>query len=117
MEIEQRTEDDCLVCCVATLLGLQYEDVPHFVRDHGSMWMEEFRDWLFQRELEVVSFDNHYPRHGAYLADGWTNRDTPHMTVWRGVYMVFDPHPSKMGLTNIRRTYWVMPLELAKDIA
>lgn len=109
---DQRTDDDCLVCCLSWVLGLPYEEVPHFVRDFGGMWMEELREWLDDRGLEIVSMDNHWPRKGVYLADGWTDRETSHMTVWRGVEMVFDPHPSRAGLTNVRRTYWLMPLDL-----
>lgn len=109
---DQRSDDDCLVCCLAFITGAAYEDIPQFVRDHGAMWSEAMREWLAERGLEVVAFDNHYPRCGVYMADGWTGRETAHMTVWRGVEMIHDPHPSRSGLTNIRRTYWVMPLEL-----
>lgn len=111
MKVDQRTDDDCLVACLATYFGLNYEAVPHFVERHGSLWGEEMRSWLDAGGYEVVCFDNHYPRKGDYLADGWTDRDTPHMTVWRGVEMIHDPHPSRSGLTNIRRTYWLMPLQ------
>lgn len=110
MNVDQRQDDDCLVACLATVLGLPYDNVPHFVRDHSTAWSEAMRGWLDEHGYEVVCFDNHYPRKGLYLADGWTDRATPHMTVWRGVDMIHDPHPSRAGLTNIRRTYWLMPL-------
>lgn len=109
---DQLEDDDCLRACLASIFDLTALDVPHFVRDHGAMWNAEFKDWLAGRGFECVAFDNHYPRQGIYLADGWTDRDTPHMTVWRGVEMIHDPHPGKAGLTNIRRTYWIMPLDL-----
>lgn len=112
--VDQRGDDDCLVACLATFFGEAYEAVPHFVADHGGMWSEAFREWLDSRGYECVCFDNHYPRKGVYLADGWTDRDTPHMTMWRGVEMIHDPHPSRAGLTNIRRTYWLMPLSTAR---
>jgi hypothetical protein len=109
--VDQRLEDDCLVACLATYFDLPYEEVPHFVQTHEAMWSEALRRWLNDRGYEVVCFDNHYPRRGLYMADGWTSRETPHVTLWRGVNMIHDPHPSRSGLTNIRRTYWLMPLE------
>lgn len=112
--MDQRADDDCLVCCLGYLLGLEYDAVPQFVRDCGPMWREEMNEWLDTRGLECVAFDNHYPRGGMYLADGWTDRETAHVTVWRGVEMVFDPHPSRAGLANVRRTYWIMPKELGQ---
>lgn len=79
---------------------------------HNRPWKDELREWLGSRGLEVVAFDNHYPRAGIYMADGWTNRETAHMTVWRGIEMIHDPHESRSGLDNIRCTYWVMPCDL-----
>lgn len=97
---DQRTDDDCLVCCLSYILGIDYEFIPNFVRDDGAMWSESLREWLDDRGLEIVSFDNHYPRKGMYLADGWTDRNTPHITVWRGVDMIHDPHVSKAGFNE-----------------
>lgn len=112
MMVNQRSDDDCLVCCLSFVLGVAYEDIPQFVRDHGPHWREEMETWLYERGFEVVTFSNHYPKHGLYLADGWTNRDTAHVCVWQGTEMVMDPHESRAGLTNIRQTYWIMPLTL-----
>lgn len=109
---DQRSDDDCLVACLSYVLGEPYETIPQFVRDGGGMWLENMREWLLERGFEVVGFDNYYPRHGVYLADGWTGRETAHMTVWRGIEMIHDPHESRAGLTNIRRTWWIMPLTI-----
>lgn len=112
---EQRADDDCLVACLSYALGEPYEAIPQFVRDNGGMWLEAWKDWLREKGFEVVGFDNHYPREGLYLADGWTTREIAHMTVWRGCDLIHDPHESKSGLTNIRRTWWIMPLSLQPE--
>lgn len=108
---EQRADDDCLVCCLSHILGLPYNTIPHFVRVYESLWRPAMDSWLEGfHSIECVGFDGWYPRKGLYLVDGFTERDTPHIVVYSGREMVFDPHPSRSGLSEIRRTYWLMPL-------
>lgn len=112
--VDQRTESDCLVACLATILRLPYQTVPDFVGLHGGRWYGHLQGWLRERGLEITFFDEHYPRRGLYMVYGFTNRGSPHMTVWSGGDMVHDPHPERAGLVVICHTYWIMATDVGR---
>jgi hypothetical protein len=109
--IDQQYDDDCLVCCLSHVLGIPYSDIPNFVRKYEAGWRQEMDLWLEGfHSIECIAFDGWYPRKGVYMVDGFTERGTPHIVVYSGRDMVMDPHRSRAGLSEIRRTYWLMPL-------
>lgn len=57
---------DCVKCCVASILELPYEDVPHFVADEwlidGSRiwWLAALNDWLQYRGFNLEATQDVY---------------------------------------------------------
>lgn len=52
---------DCIRACVASLLSLPTEEVPHFVRDNasGTVMLQRMRDYL--KPLDLVPMINGFP--------------------------------------------------------
>ena len=120
---EQRTDSDCLRCCLATLLAYDYEDVPDFYGDElrkgaaGSTrhaWLN-CQAWLARQgyaAIEVPAYTTTYcqpfPDGTAAILSGTSprNPDWEHCCVgeWhRGIWSVtFDPHPSRAGMDGVK---------------
>ena len=93
-------EGNCLAACVATLLDLSIDDVPHFGADG---WAEQLTRWLRPRGLYALHFSlpsDWHPR-GLYILAGQSPRgDFLHAVVARGGDVIHDPHPSRAGLLS-----------------
>lgn len=111
--VKQREDSDCLRCCLAGILNLPWEVVPDFVAFDGPRWYEAMLEWLHDQGLHMMRFQGHYPHNGLYLVDGWTTRHETHVVIYRGLNMVWDPHESAEGLTHVRNSYWLLPLDAA----
>lgn len=112
---KQREDDDCLRACLATVLKLPYEYVPHFVRDSGPVWYEAMLEWLHPQGLHMMRFQGHYPHNGIYLVDGWAPRGDTHIVIFEGLEMIWDPHADAEGIIGVRNSYWLLPLD-ASDV-
>lgn len=109
---------DCLRACVAAILGLEREHVPHFARyglddpepDHGGWWFAlvgfcallepsyGVRQVEPEDDLPVPS-SRRADLFGMYLAVGKSPRGgVSHVVVARGGQTIWDPHPSRAGL-------------------
>ena len=109
------TQGDCLRCCIATILGLEYEDVPDFTVHAGQS--DFAREFLWSRgyhyleivnseDLQMLGFE-HVP---TILSGPSPRSEDPrvgHAVVGKGFVVVHDPHPSGAGLKVIR---WVKVL-------
>ena len=63
---------DCLKCCVASILELPYEDVPHFAAgewkvSESSTWLENLNDWLLEKGWSLRASANFYYKHWPRL--------------------------------------------------
>lgn len=91
---------NCLQAAVATLLGLPLDAVPHFVELDES-WSEALAEFARQHGYATVWTDGLYPPPDFGLAFGPTVRSTD---VVHAVAIVdghvWDPHPSRAGLTT-----------------
>lgn len=96
---------DCVRACVATILDLDAEDVPHFYHDNptGEVGMERMREWLRERGLapfvtgyppdplaEVLGYMNTVNPHVPYMLFGGTG-DGDHVVVCIGGKIVHNP--------------------------
>lgn len=116
---DQRGPTDCMRCCLATVLGLDYERVPDFVStDFGYDQRAEVARWLDSIGCRAVALQAcgdgellcstfEIPS-GLWIAGGPTQRGTNHAVVYDGGAMVHDPHPSRAGLLAI--TDAIVPL-------
>ncbi len=63
-QVHQRIYDeargDCFTCCIATILGLKYEDVPTWVADAydrkkpHEAW-DDILEWLRRQNLHLIT--------------------------------------------------------------
>ncbi len=119
-EVNQRrykteiTRGDCFQCCVASLLDLEYEQVPDFI-NAKDFWESciLFLDSL-GKEIEVLPLqDEDYTdainREGIYIVGGETIRTkengVTHSVLYKDGKLLFDPHQSKAGLIKPQVVY------------
>ena len=110
---------NCFASCVATLLHLDLDKVPHFCA-YGSDWYLRFQKWLHARQLMVVSVDlkgdensrNFLSRvdGGHWIASGPNARDgIMHSVIYAGDKLAHDPHVSQEGLRTIYSAEFLVP--------
>lgn len=102
---------DCLRACVASILGIPPESVPHFAQyiDHpegtDSLWWWALVGFCAAEGWTVTVAAKVGGPPGWSLADGWSPRGHRHVCVAHDGLIVHDPHPSGSGLTAIERWY------------
>lgn len=118
---------DCWRCCIAAVVGLPAESVPHFLQiDLDTRGTDGHKDcdsltqqWLLERGFMLVRGNFYFDyTWGDDRADfpiikcGPTPRSKRmhqhHAVVYIRDEMVYDPHPDNSGLTAITDTYIVI---------
>lgn len=99
---------NCFSACVASLLGLNIEDVPYFMgwtEEEGKDWYERFAKWLALRGFYPINLRaraEEWAPQGFYILNAGSPRgDFSHSVVARGKEIVHDPHPSRSGLVRL----------------
>lgn len=105
---------DCFPCCIASILELPRDAVPHvyegdgWVDETGRVGMRRLQAWLkpmgynyFELDFEAGWIDawadaGYLDCH--YVFSGISPRGTRHATVAHNGRMVHDPHPSRSGV-------------------
>lgn len=100
---QKAADGDCASAVVATILGLQLDDVPVFVQA-GSGWWFWLEEWLRRRGLRIrtITKREELPEGRLYVA-GDGGRGFSHACVWEGGptgRVVWDPHPTRAGLVG-----------------
>lgn len=112
---------DCVRASYATILDLPLEAVPRF--DPAILGGEEQRDkerrWLSSLGLtlvEISSAPDELPNEvlglippGLHLISGISPRNLGHRCVGMGGRVVWDPHPSRAGLTRVYSVGLLVP--------
>jgi hypothetical protein len=98
-------QGDCLRACVATLLQIPPENIPHFGSDpENPNWLYSLNLFLEKRGLWFVEVPNvrmfwHSSASPVFhMLIGKTVRGTRHSVVAKNGEMIHDPHPSRAGL-------------------
>jgi hypothetical protein len=109
---------NCFAACVASALGLNLRDVPHFIEwgmkhygdgsphpngNTGAHWHAMFLGFLAGRDLWAIplsSLDDAEPGELVFVG-GPSPRGVPHQVLYRDGQLWHDPHPSKAGLLRI----------------
>ena len=124
---------DCFKASVASVLGLPWEDVPHFVGDYHDqepgVWVEKFNEWARERGWWVLSYalddetmeDGYWVHPGYWIASVISPRNKPtdadpegtHAVVMRGGELAWDPHPGpfKGEHRGFKAAYIFAPLD------
>jgi hypothetical protein len=119
---ENGVTGDCWKCCIASVLDLPYEDVPHFVADEiegrSDSWWNASQAFLRERgyvlasfalhgsDTPLLRFGNEEPRWhftapGHWIAGVKSPRFMEdgeaggHVVVMSGSSVVYDPHPQR----------------------
>lgn len=113
---------DCLLCCVATIAEVPYEQVPHFAEIPD--WWAAFRAWSVEHlgadvgtlvpvEGRVAQFLGCDPADVVAIACGPSPRRAGirHAVVVDGnLRLLHDPHPSRAGLPRVDELYLFVPI-------
>ena len=112
---ENGVRGDCFRCCIASLLELPAQAVPHVmdydwtVSEPGpGQWFKTLNDWLQQFDLTYLEFEFKPEQQWNWKAfdtsfncyhtlSGQSPR-APHTVVAHNGEMVHDPHPNRAGL-------------------
>jgi hypothetical protein len=116
---ENGIEGNCTQAAIASLLGLELDEVPDFNllhKDdpHAGFYWKHLDDWFAERGWSWQMRSKDYQPLGLYLADGKTERGTFHFVVMENGEMVHDVHPSRAGLLAVSHVWVLLPLDPAK---
>jgi len=103
---------DCVRAVTASILELDRENVPHFVKNQpGSDWYETWEKFMIDHGVKPIMivgpFDSVPKPLGYYLASGPAIRNCKHIVIMWDGKVVHDPHPSRAGLLNIE-AIWLL---------
>jgi hypothetical protein len=117
-------DGNCLAACLATLLELPLDEVPHFA---GEGWQYRLAHWLGAHGLWALRFAPPQPSSlddaaawldetvpGWCIVSGQAPRGLLHATVWQGGELVHDPHPSRDGILDVEDVLVLVPLDPAR---
>lgn len=120
-------QGDCLVCCIASVTEVPYDEIPHFA-EYGPAWWERWRMWARERlgldvatlvpvEGRIEQFVDGDPAEMTIIACGPSPRRrdgdgrTRHAVVVDGhLALLHDPHPSRAGLPSVDELYLFVPI-------
>ncbi len=112
---------NCVSACVASYLGLDLEDVPHFIEDGGRIHADQCENitepladrvgwWALmvgfiagytaRVPVFLKQLDDADPGELVFVA-GPSNRGVEHQTLYRNGILWHDPHPSRDGLLEV----------------
>ena len=104
---------NCWQACVASLLDLRLEDVPHFC--NSNSWPENYHKWLYDKNLVSIDFTINNDYQLCYLGYHIIVGHSPrHAGILHGVIglngeICFDVHPDNTGLLESGRyTYTII---------
>lgn len=97
-------EGNCLQACIASILELRLDQVPHFAKMYGDNWLSEFAEWLRHLCLSAITIKGFEPKTSTDLlnsssledcyvivgGEGWSE-GVGHSVVYKGGEMVHDP--------------------------
>lgn len=128
--VENGEIGDCWRCCIAAVVGVPAEDVPHFVAQRSGSCDADTQAWLNERGFLMLHVEGDgrggqggsFPRWGgrpfpepAVIACGPTQRSRGlgkhHAVVLVEGKIVYDPHPTDAGLTAIVERYFIFPVQ------
>lgn len=117
---------NCVAACVATLVGVPLDQVPHFIEfgivygdsedvgavSTGNNWWAMLLGYLAAKgywpvELEALTDAE---TDEFLLVAGMSPRGLLHQVIYRGDRLWHDPHPSRDGVLDVREVLAVRPL-------
>lgn len=109
--LDPETTGNCFQSCVASILDLPINEVPHFVCVPGD-WFSAFERWALERGYWVAMVAGSItpsPWAGYAIANGISVRNTHHSVVYFGDELAHDPNPVGGGLATVESFYYLVP--------
>lgn len=90
---------NCMQACIASLLELPLEEVPHFPIHGQFLALERY---LRQFDIQPVGFPvaTIRPYGVYYIGTGMSKRGRRHAVVCKNLLVVHDPHPDDTGIDD-----------------
>ncbi len=110
-------DGNCLQACVASLLELDLEEVPHFA-SFGEFWFQKMVKWGMDRGFFVLCLDSIPPPEIYAIMGGPSPRGPFSHSVISGPNneIVHDPYPTGGGLApGDRWCYLFIPVDPAQN--
>ena len=109
---------DCLRASVATFFARPLDEVPHFALFNS--WHQALNLWLadwYDLGARIRPVGGNPPGQAMYLLIGGSprNADWSHIVVSLRGRILWDPHPSRAGLTDQRQTVEFYLLDQAEE--
>lgn len=109
IQVPMRLKNDCFKCCVASILELPYEEVPHFFDYEApdpnigfrylERWLHERKQWPLFMSLVPVQARPEWDYHIVLgPARGRIDADEVHAVVHIGSGLCFDPRAGGKGV-------------------
>ena len=107
-------EGNCFQACMASLLEVPIETVPHFMV-YGDRWCEVARNWCHQRGFDMIMLTagGDYLPEGYWIAGGSADRGLKHACIYFGDQLAHDPHPDRTGLIDVEDITILLPFNPA----
>ncbi len=109
---------DCLSACIASILEVRLDQVPHFT---GKNWREEIDRFLATYGLCLIGYMADGEAFGpppfyhivsglsSHHKEGESEVDNQHAVVCYGEHMVHDPSSSRTGLKDMQYRWMLLP--------
>lgn len=109
---DESEHGNCVPACIASILELPLEAVPHFASVHGPYFMKQMRKWFEDQGMGLCYLNgggNVFFSAAHSIATGKSPRgDFLHSVVWKGRQMAHDPHPSRAGLVGTPQEFMII---------
>lgn len=102
---------NCTQAAVASLIGLDLNDVPDFANTTESSidFWSEFYAFFEGIGMHAIMIPNNMEPDCNYLASGISPRGISHMVVMNDGNVVHDPHPSRAGIASVEAAWIIVP--------
>lgn len=113
-----REEGNCYNACIATIMGIELENVPDFGKD--SLWWDRAINFFEDFGLHIVrvpAIDGKVEQHDDMytMVSGMGPRGLRHAVVYKGSKLFHDPHPDGGGVIPDCIEY-LAPFDIGKHI-
>lgn len=120
---DPKRRGNCLAACVATFLGIDLREVPHFIEFGEALngesehvaWLAMLCGFMAGRGRWIVdldTLDQAEPDEVVFVA-GPSPRGVMHQVLYRNGVLWHDPHPSGAGLLEVKHVEAWRPLPCA----
>lgn len=108
-------EGNCVQASVASILGLELDEVPNFIKEYPETpdFWDAVEDFFLEKGFVLWLKGANLCLPVNYLAQGKTSRGYHHMVVMNDGKLVHDPHPDRKGIIEVEHTWLVIPVDAA----